>query len=128
MGRVLVAALMVFPFVFALSMEKGSSHDEHQHIAAGALLARNSLLPYKDFPYFHTPHLVFVYGWLFHLSDHLLLTARTFSAACSALTVGVMFAAAWSILREWRFRLRLAAATTATLLLITTPVFLYATG
>jgi hypothetical protein len=127
-ARCVAVAILAFPLLFAFSMDKKFSHDEHQHIAAGALFARESLLPYSDYPYFHTPHLVFVYGWLFRLSDHLVVTARSFSAFCGAVTAGVIFSAACSILRDWRFSRRIALAIAATVLLITTPVFIRATG
>ena len=44
--------------LFAIAMCRGLSRDEHQFIAAGALLATEGLLPYRDFPYFHVPNLI----------------------------------------------------------------------
>jgi hypothetical protein len=58
-------------------------HDEHQFIASAALLARDGLLPYRDFAYFHTPNLVGIYALLFLVTDHLLLAARLFSTLCA---------------------------------------------
>ena len=52
----------LLPIVLGLGMTKGLSHDEHQHVAAGALIAREGLMPYRDFPHFHTPYLAYVYA------------------------------------------------------------------
>jgi 4-amino-4-deoxy-L-arabinose transferase-like glycosyltransferase len=128
MGVVLLTALLALPLTFCLSMNKGLSHDEHQHVAAGALFARESLLPYKDFPYFHTPHLVFVYGWLFGTGSYLLLKARAFSAVCAALTAGVLFATAWHGLRRWNSRARWVGSLAALALMLCSPLFQKASG
>src|SRR5205085_8843685 len=59
------------------SMHHDLDHDEHQFVASAALLARRGLLPYRDYPYFHTPGLVFVYAAIFKTcTSHLLLGAR----------------------------------------------------
>ena len=73
----LLIALLAGPLVLGLGMTKGLSHDEHQHVAAGALVAREGLMPYRDFPHFHTPYLPFIYALLFRATDHLLLAAIT---------------------------------------------------
>ena len=127
-GLVLLTALLVLPMTFSLSMGKGLTHDEHQHVAAGALLARESLLPYRDFPYFHTPHLVFVYGWLFRTGGYFMLKARAFSAVCAALTAGVLFAAAWHALRRWKQPARWIGSLSALALLLCNPLFGKASG
>ena len=127
-GIALLAAVAVFPLAFAAAMDKGLTHDEHQHIAAGALLARYGLLPYRDFPYFHTPNLVFVYAALFRLSNHLVIAARSFCEACTALTAGALFATAWHAFGEWRLGFRVVGSTSAVALLVTAPVFLRGTG
>ncbi|MHC4359168.1 MAG: hypothetical protein ACYSTQ_10270, partial [Planctomycetota bacterium] len=64
----------VFVLLFSLSMQKGLAHDEDQFIASGALLAKELILPYKDYPYFHMPNLVFVYGMLFKYSDYMVFS------------------------------------------------------
>jgi hypothetical protein len=38
--------------LFGIAMSCGSNRDENQFIAAGALFARQGLLPYRDYPYF----------------------------------------------------------------------------
>ena len=89
----LILTAIALPFVFTLGMTQGLNHDEHQHIAAGALVAREGLLPYRDFPHFHTPYLAFIYAALFQATDHLLLAARLFTTACVAASVGLVGAA-----------------------------------
>ena len=54
----LVLALLLV-LVWGLNMRRGLNHDEHQFVASGALIARDGLLPYRDFPYFHVPTLSF---------------------------------------------------------------------
>jgi hypothetical protein len=44
------------------------NHDEHQFVAPSVLLLREGLLPYRDYPFFHTPNLVFVFAPLFAAS------------------------------------------------------------
>lgn len=124
----LLAAVIALPLCFSLAMDKGLSHDEHQHVAAGALFARESLLPYRDFPHFHTPHLVFAYGWLFGGESYLLFKARTFSAVCAALTAGVLFATAWHALRRWHHAARWLGSLSALALLLFSPLFQKASG
>src|SRR5262245_45862818 len=86
----LVVTALVFPIVAGLGMTKGLNHDEHQHVAAGALVAREGLIPYRDFPYFHTPYLPFAYAVLFRGTDHLLSAARILSAFCASAILGVI--------------------------------------
>ena len=71
-----IVTALVFPIVLGVAMTKGLNHDEHQHIAAGALIAREGLLPYMDFPHFHTPYLAFIYAALFRVTDHLLILGQ----------------------------------------------------
>ena len=94
-----IVTALVFPIVLGVAMTKGLNHDEHQHIAAGALLAREGLLPYMDFPHFHTPYLAFIYAALFRVTDHLLLAARLFSAVCASTMVGLVGSAGYALLR-----------------------------
>jgi 4-amino-4-deoxy-L-arabinose transferase-like glycosyltransferase len=75
-------------------MPREPSRDEEQFISAGALLLRDGLLPYVDYPYFHVPNLAFIYAALFAGSDHLLLAARSFNVICGWLTVILVFALA----------------------------------
>ena len=76
--------LVVGLLLLGLNMRRGLNHDEHQFVAGATLVARNSLLPYRDFPYFHVPLLSLIYALLFQSWDRLLLTARVFSVAMVA--------------------------------------------
>ena len=76
---VALVAVAVFALAFSLVIGRGLHRDEHQHVAAGTLLARNWLLPYQDYPFFHMPYLAFIYGGIFIFSDHLFFSARIFS-------------------------------------------------
>ena len=69
--------------LFARCMDGGLNHDEHQFLAPAALLAREGLLPYRDFPLFHLPNVIFVYATLERISSHLIFSAKAFSILCS---------------------------------------------
>ena len=77
--------------LFAIAMSRGLNRDEHQFVAAGAMLAQHGCLPYRDYPYFHVPNLVFVYAALFRCSSYLLLTSRLFSVFCSLLLLFIIY-------------------------------------
>lgn len=96
----LIVCAVALPFILSLGMTKALSHDEHQHVAAGALVAREGLLPYRDFPHLHTPYLAFVYALLFRTTDHLLLAARLFSVVCATAMLGVLGAVAHGLFRD----------------------------
>ena len=78
--------------LFAIAMSRGLGRDENQFVAAGAVLAQHGLLPYRDYPYFHVPNLVFVYAALFRCSNYLLLTSRLFSVFCSLCLLLIIYA------------------------------------
>jgi len=103
-------------------------HDENQFVASGALLARCGLLPYRDYPYFHVPYLVFVYAEIFQFSDRLLLAARSFSVICGTATVVAVLVVAHRILNEipkWR---RWFFAISTCLLFMANPLFAVTSG
>lgn len=90
---VLVSAslLVVLLFFFASAFARALNHDEHQFIAPAVLFLHSGLLPYRDFPCFHTPDLIFVFAALFATTTHYLLAARGFNAGCAALLLLVVF-------------------------------------
>src|SRR5437867_13395193 len=100
MAVFVIVAALVLPFVLTLGMTTGLSHDEHQHVTAGAVIAREGLLPYRDFPHFHTPYLPFLYALLFRATDHLLLAGRLFSVASSTAMVALLGSVAYSLFRN----------------------------
>jgi len=95
----LLFALIALPFTLGLAMTRGLSHDEHQHIAAGMMWGREGLLPYRDFPLFHTPYLTYIYGALFRLTEYPLLTARLFAAVCATALVAMLGVVAFRAFR-----------------------------
>jgi 4-amino-4-deoxy-L-arabinose transferase-like glycosyltransferase len=96
----LLVSTIAFPIVLGLGMTRGLSHDEHQHVAAGALIAREGLLPYRDFAHFHTPYLPFVYALIFRFTDHLLTSARLLSVFCATAILGVIGSIAYHLFRN----------------------------
>jgi len=98
--------LVVCLFLFSLALNTSRavradySHDEDQFITSARLLLDKGLLPYRDYPYFHTPYLVFIYALLFAVSgDFNLLAARLFSAFCATASVMLVF---WIVLYFFR--------------------------
>lgn len=83
--------LVVLALVFAGAFMRDLNHDEHQFIAPAALFLRAGLLPYRDFPCFHTPDLIFVFAALFTTTTHYLLAARSFNAGCASLLLLLVF-------------------------------------
>ena len=110
------------------NMAKSLDHDEHQFVTSGALLARETKLPYVDYAYFHMPNMVFVYAVLFSVTDHLLLSARLFSTVCAWLTLGLIFCLALCLFRHYHYLLRFLIAASTTVFLLTNPVFAYTSG
>lgn len=111
-----------------LNMRRGLNHDEHQFIASGALLAREGMLPYGSYPYFHMPTLVIIYAALFQFSERLLLVARLFSISCSWLTIVFLFIHARNrstlLSQTWQLLWPICC----TLLFISGELFIYTSG
>ncbi len=124
----LIFTAIALPFAFTLGMTQGLNHDENQHIAAGALVAREGLLPYRDFAHFHTPYLAFIYAALFHATDHLLLAARLFTTACVAASVGLVGAGTAHAFRAHSPRFARWAVAGAMLLALSSWVFTKTAG
>ena len=126
LGVLLVLGALALPFILHLAMSRGLSHDEHQHIAAGMLWAREGLVPYRDYPHFHTPYLAFLYGELFRWTEHPLLVARVFSALCAT---GIVALVGWVAFSEFRStRAAWWAALGAVALCLFSAVFTHTTG
>ena len=73
----------VFLVVFEYAIAKDYFRDENQFIASGKLLQSAGLLPYRDYPYFHLPNLVFVYALIDCFTEFSHLGARVFSVVCA---------------------------------------------
>ena len=126
------AALAILLFFFLLiassSLFKRLDHDEHQFVAPGALLARRGLVPYRDYPFFHTPYLIYLNAAVFHLTKRLLLGARWVSILSAFGTLTLFYHAAASLFHSFGRRTRLIAAAAATFLLVANPIYVYTTG
>lgn len=130
-GTLLLAALIVASAAWValgVAMRRDYNHDEHQFIAAGALIAREGLLPYRDFAYFHAPTLALLYAALYRSTDLLLLAARLLNVAAVAGMVALLLGVSLARLQGLSRGRRLLAGSLVTLLLIATPAFLHAAG
>src|SRR3954452_636025 len=114
--------------LFSLSMGKLLNHDEHMYVGGAALLARQGALPYRDYPYFQMPGLVFAYAPLLLATDNLLLVARSLSTLCGLGLLGVLFYAAYDRFRAWPVSLRWPVAAAAVAFVVANPVFRYTSG
>jgi len=123
----LVAALFTFILVtlFAVAMGRGLSIDEEGFVATGALLAREGSLPYRDYPWFHTPNLPLLFALVVRASDHLLLSARAVSVLCTWALLIVVCHAAWSALAPHSRKVRFFLCVGVGLLLFSNPVTRY---
>ena len=127
-----IAIALLFGFMAAVlignAMTSGLNRDEHQFVAAGALLARDGWLPFRDYPYLHLPMLVFVYGTIFKATDYLLLAARGFNVCAAWILLVVVFGLSTRALREQEYHLRIGVSVAVTLLLFTNPLFRFTEG
>lgn len=124
----LIVCAIVFPLVLGLGMTRGLSHDEHQHVASGALIAREHLLPYRDFPHFHTPYLAYLYALLFGITDHLLLLGRLVSVLSATAIAGILGSVAYLSFRTRGKRIAVLVCASSVLLLLSTALFGRNTG
>ena len=108
-------------------MERDLNHDEHQFLVPGALLAREGLLPYRDYPLFHLPNLVFLYGAVDSIPLGPIFSAKVCSVVATALLGGLLILLARRHLPgSALFKLLLAGA--GLLFLVCDPLFLYTSG
>jgi 4-amino-4-deoxy-L-arabinose transferase-like glycosyltransferase len=127
--------LVIFLFLFALTLNVSRAvradynHDEDQFITSARLLLDEGLLPYHDYPYFHTPYLIFVYALLFKLtgSDNL-LAARLFSAVCATGCVMLVFWMVLSFFRKYDWKYRYLAGFGITFLYLPNPLLAATAG
>lgn len=129
----MIAAVVGFFLVLGLlqlglNMRRGLNHDEHQFVASAALIARDALLPYRDFPYFHVPLLSLLYALLIQSWDRLLLVARLVSVIMAWLTLWLIFAAGFRRRLAPSLRERGTFAALGTLWLASLPLFVYTSG
>ncbi len=128
---VLVIALLLLGsllVIFDHAMLKGYFRDENQFVASGKLLEDEGLLPYRDYPYFHMPNLVFIYALIYQVTDFTLLGARFFSVLCAWGAIAGLVYAAHRFFQHRSRWLRLAVGAGAVLLLLPNPLFVYTVG
>ncbi|MHA3772063.1 hypothetical protein ACXR0O_11050 [Verrucomicrobiota bacterium sgz303538] len=123
---VLLVAVVAW-LLFARGMQRDLNHDEHQFLAPGALLAREGLLPYRDYPLFHLPNLVFAYGAMDRLMGCSIASAKLLSIVAST---GLIALLTWLIWRERELSVssRVLLAGSVAILLLYDPVFLFTAG
>jgi len=114
--------------VFSRTMQRHLDHDEHQFVASAALWARDGLLPYRDYPHFHMPYLVFVYGLLGELFGRWLFAARLVSLGAATLTLLLLHGAVRRAADAQAPLVRHGLACGAVLLLLFNPLFAYTSG
>jgi 4-amino-4-deoxy-L-arabinose transferase-like glycosyltransferase len=120
--------LLLFSLQFARSMYRDLDPDEHQFIAPPALLTQSHKLPYVDYPYFHTPDLVFIYAALTGWTSWKLLAARTISAICGTATAALLFSTGWRMLHPLPEKTKWILAGGITLIFINCRLFTYTSG
>lgn len=109
----------------AIALSRGLNVDEHQFVASGALLARGGFLPYRDYPFFHTPYLTFVYALLFRATGFLLLSARLFSVLCAWVGLVLISRCVWRNLSGQLVTSRTFITASAAILFFSNPVVRY---
>jgi len=118
---------LVSCILLSRATERNLNHDEHQFVAPAVLLAREGLQPYRDFPLFHVPNLVFLDAAVIRLLDEPLMAARCLSVLCALGTAVLVFREAWQTVpgqARWRFML----AAGSVILLIFDPLFSFTTA
>lgn len=128
LSMVITFFVCIFLILLSRSVQKGYNHDEHQFVASGKVLADKSLLPYRDYPYFQMPNLVFVYASIFKFFDHILLGARVFNVVCEVLTFGLIFGVAFSIFPQGDYPSRWLLAAGSVIILLSNPLFMRVSG
>ena len=116
---------LVCLLLISFSMQRGLNHDENQFITSGKLLSDKFMIPYKDYPYFHMPNLVFVYAVIFKYTDYILLAARIFSVMCASLTLGLIFFLATHLFKRRHYLVRFLIAAGSIIFLMTNDLFMY---
>jgi hypothetical protein len=128
--RILALALLIGAFTilhFGRTFDSGFNHDEHQFLAPGALLAREGLLPYRDYPIFHVANLTFAYAAVASVTKFYILGAKAFSVGCAA--IGLALICTIAVRRaEPNGAVGFLVAVAVTILVFFDPLFAHASG
>ncbi len=119
---------ITFLVLLDFDMNKDLDHDEHQFVASGKLYATNMLIPYKDYPYFHMPNLVFIYAAIFKYTDHIFFAARFFNVVCALFTLVLIFYVASTQFSAYNLIVQFLIGAGSVILLATNPVFTFTNG
>jgi 4-amino-4-deoxy-L-arabinose transferase-like glycosyltransferase len=127
----LVAGLVLLTLSLNLSraVRADYNHDEDQFITSARLLLDEDLLPYRDYPYFHTPYLIYAYAGLFTITgSYHMLAARVFSALCASAAVLLVFRMVFYFFRSHPPRVRWLAAVAVLLFYLPNPLLAATAG
>jgi hypothetical protein len=91
-------ALLLLVLLFGRSMMRNFDMDEHQFVVPAVFLTSRGLLPYRDYPYFHMPDLIYIHAAVTAWIPYKLLAARAFSVLCGWGTVLLLARAGWQAL------------------------------
>lgn len=126
----IAAAVLVLIFSVLLvfhALARPLNHDEHQFLAPAALIAKEGLVPYADFPLFHLPNSALLYAALNQAGLPLIEAGKLANTVATAGLVALIYILALRLYRD-RAVQGLLLATAATLLLLCDPLFLYTSG
>ncbi len=108
---------------FRLSVTSPYSYDEDQFFAGPSEVARYGLHPYRDFPYFHMPNLVYAYAPLFLFSHYPFLLARLLSGFFAIGVSIAVFLVSRSLLPQDDKRISLSVALSAAVLVANSSLY-----
>jgi hypothetical protein len=126
--RVIIGTILcavAWALLFARTMSRDLNHDEHQFLAPAALLSREGLQPWRDYPLFHLPNLVFAYAAADRLTGDLIFGAKLVCFGASALLVLGLIVAS---LRTRSLTAAIFLGIGVLLLLLSDPLFRYTAG
>ncbi|MEO8353381.1 MAG: hypothetical protein ABI680_16755, partial [Chthoniobacteraceae bacterium] len=114
--------------LFARAMDRDLNHDEHQFLAPAALVSRQGLRPYVDFPVFHVPNLIYLYAGIDRLGVPLLLGAKWIGILASLTVAGLLATRCLSNQNVSNQRIGAAVAVSSVAIFIFDPLFVRTAG
>lgn len=126
----LALIVAAWALMFVRTMDRDLNHDEHQFLAPAALVSREGLVPWRDFPLYHLPNLVYAYAAADRVCGDLVLGAKLVNFAASAAVLAALVLLVWkgmgaglpNALRRW------GAVLVIVTVLLADPLFRYAAG
>ncbi len=114
--------------LFARAMDRGLNHDEHQFLAPAALVSRQGLRPYIDFPVFHVPNLIYLYAGIDRLGVPLLFGAKCVGVLASLSVAGLLAMRCLSDREVANQRVATAMAVSSVVIFLFDPLFVRTAG